>query len=545
MAFRGGRSAVALIAATAMTLGVASCSSEQETDAARAVNEFADAMARQDTQGAAEMTTSPSQAAETLGATFASMHAREVSSDAGKLVEYSDGSASFTLSTTWRWSDDRSFETTTSGSARRLSSGWKVQWDPGLLMAGMTADSRLQEVRTDATPAPTVRSANKKPFMQMEPVNEIVFNPKATRNVDKSVTALARAIKPIAPLVTAKTIGKKMAESPGDEIVAVTLRDPDMKVLASDPARIAGVTVNKTGKLVMSDRRLSTPLATGITNYWNAIRDATAGWQVQLVVPGSPPRKLAGHQGGPGPDVMTTISQSQQLTLGDAVVEVAQPATMMTLDPKTGGILAMAQNDAAAKRSIDAVGAHPVGDTLDPLYDAIDGVTRGDEKASRGALRSLGLGVDFVTAGVSLPKRVGKPNVSAASYRPENPTASILNMAALGVALDRSASGTDRAAPPYVIKGAETKVRGGGDLGTIDDDVVRRVRAEMARTAAKGDASDLTKAPGLRALVGTDGPQGPGWFIGSQGGRVIVIYCEGEKSGTAALQVAQKYFTIK
>ena len=95
-----------------------------------------------------------------------------------------------------------------------------------------------------------------------------------------------------------------------------------------------------------------------------------------------------------------------------------------------------------------------------------------------------------------------------------------------------------------MIKGVPTKVAGGA-LGDIDSAASRSVLQSMTTTVKSGDASDLTSAPGLKALVGTNGPQGPGWFIGIQGGKVIVIYTEGEKSGTAALQVAQKYFRIQ
>lgn len=543
MGIRGRSTAVALIAALVTALALVSCSSDGETDASRAVTAFAEAMARQDTQGAAEMTTSPSQAAEALGVTFAGMHAREVSVDTGRLVEYSDGSASFTLHTKWTWAGDHSFETKTSGSARRLSAGWKVQWDPGLLYTGLTADGRLQEIRTDATPAPTVRSTSGKPFMQIEPVNQIIVDPAATKNLDKTVRAVVDAVAPVAPMVTVKAVDDRLAAAQGQEIVAVTLRDPDMAMLTADPSRIAGVTVNKTGMLVMTDRRLSTPLSAGLTNYWNAIRDATAGWQVQMLVPGTPPQKLAGRQDGPGPDVNTTIDQNEQLTLGDVAVEVAQPATIMTLDAGTGAILAMAQNDAAAKRKIDAGTAYPVGSTLDPVFGAIDAAGKGgDRGTAETVLHSLGLGVQFTAPGVSLPAG-GAPKVTAAAYHPQDFTASMMNMAALGVALERSASGKDGAAP-YVIKGTQTKIAG-GQLGRLDDAVVRQIRASMTTTAKTGDASDLTGAPGLRALVGTNGPQGPGWFLGVQGGKVIVIYCEGDKSGTAALQVAQKYFKTK
>lgn len=528
----------------AMVLATTSCSSDDETDASRAVQSFAEAMSRQDTQGAAEMTTSPSQAAQSLGVTFAGMHAKELSVDPGRLVEYSDGSASFSLTTTWTWSEKHTFETKTSGSARRLSSGWKVQWDPGLLYTGLTADGRLQEVRTDAKPAPTVRTDSGKPFMQMEPVNEITVNPATTKDLDKTIQALVSAVEKVAPKVTTKSVKAQLDDAQGQEVVAVTLRDSDMSMLDSDPSRIAGVNVHKSGMLVMSDRRLSTPLSSGITNYWNALRDATAGWQVQLVTPGSPPQKLAGHQGGAAPDVNTTIDPAQQLALGAAVVEVAQPATMMALDAKTGGILAMAQNDAAAKRKIDAGTAYPVGDTLDPVFDAIEGAGKAKDKSTvDSTLNSLGLGLDYTVPGLSMPQGA-KPKITAAAYRPKDFTASMMSMAALGVALERSVEGKDTAVAPFVIKGAESKVTG-GDLGRFDDAVVRQIRDKMAATAKDGDASDITRAPGLRALVGTNGPQGPGWFVGSQGGRVFVVYCEGDRSGTAALQVLQKYFSVR
>ncbi|MFT4085588.1 MAG: NTF2-like N-terminal transpeptidase domain-containing protein [Gordonia sp. (in: high G+C Gram-positive bacteria)] len=537
------RGQLALLSIVACAVALAGCGSDQDTAATQAARAFAASMAKQDTDGTAALTTSPSQAAESLGATFASMHAKTVSTSISDTVEYSDGTASFRLTSTWKWSDDRSFEAKTTGNVRKLSTGWKVQWDPGLLYAGLPIGGNLQMIRTDATPAPIVRSTSGKPFMQMVPVYQININPAATRNLQRSVKLLAASIKPIAPLVTAKVINDKLVAAQGQEVTAVALRAEDMKVLASDPARIAGVTVLKSGMLVMTDRRMSTPLASGLTNYWQAIRDATAGWQVQMVGPGIAPRELAGEQGGPGPDVRTSVNQGEQLTLGDAVVEVAQPATIMTLDAASGGILAMAQNPAAAQNQTSGDVAYPVGNTLDPVFSAVDGASKGDEKAANDMLNDFGLGVTFTVPGVSMP-RSPSVSVSTAAFNPKNFTASMLNMGALGVALARSVGGAGQSVAPFVIKGAPSKVSG-GELGKMDPAVARQITAAMAKIAKSGDASDLTGAPGLRALVGTNGPQGPGWFVGLQGGKVVVVYCEGDKSGTAALQVAQKYFRIK
>ena len=542
MGLRFRRVVAACVVSALAAVALVACGSDDDSEPARAARAFTEAMSAQDVQASAEMTTSPSQAAEALGVSFAGMHARTVDAKVTDTVEYSDGTASFNMSTTWRWADDRDFSTTTSGSLRRLSTGWKVQWDPGLLHTGLPVGGRLQMIRTDARPAPTVRSVSGKSFMQMQPVNEIIINPAATRNLQRSVDALAAAIKPIAPLVTARVINDKIVANQGGETVAVTLRNPDMKMLASDPERIVGVTVVQTGMLVMTDRRLSTPLSTGLTNYWQALRDATAGWQVQQAVPGSPPIKLAGEQGGPAPDVMTTINQNEQLTLGDAAVEVAQPATIMSFDARTGGILGMAQNSAADGNRVVADIAYPTGSTLDPVFSALDAASKNDGEATE-KMHTLGLGVTLTVPGVVAPHQKAEGSVAAAAFAPQNFAATMLNMGTLGVSVARSLAGQHDSEPPHLIKGPPTKVTG-GRLGAMDREVTRRIAAAMAATARTGDASEITGAPGLRALVGTNGPEGPGWFVGISGGKVIVVYCEGERSGTAALQVAQKYYRI-
>ncbi|MFZ2511077.1 MAG: NTF2-like N-terminal transpeptidase domain-containing protein [Gordonia sp. (in: high G+C Gram-positive bacteria)] len=536
------RSAMALCLGAVLVVVVPACGTDDESEPTKAVRAFAAAMSRQDVQAASDLTTSPSQAAEALGVTFAGMHARTVDAQVLDTVEYGDGTASFSMKIGWAWSDDRGWGTKTTGSVRQLATGWKVQWDPTLLNAGMPVGGRLQMVRTDATPAPTVRSTSGKAFMQMQPVHEIMINPAATRNLQRSVNALAAALKPIAPLITAQVINDKIADAQGGETLAATLREPDLKLLAADPERIAGVTVVKGGMLVMSDRRISTPLATGLTNYWQAIRDATAGWQVQQAAPGAVPVELAGEQGRSGPDIMTTINQVEQLTLGDAVVEVAQPATIMTFDGTTGAILGMAQNDAAEHERVLADVAYPTGSTLDPVFDAIDSSAKTRE-AAEAQMHHLGLGLTFTVPGVVAPRDSARGTFGAASFRPQDFTATMINMGALGVAVSRSLSGEDTAVAPFLIKGSATKITGGA-LGKMTPATVRAVAAGMAATARTGDASDITGAPGLRALVGTNGASGPGWFIGLSGGKVLVVYCEDERAGTAALQVAQKYYRL-
>lgn len=539
------RATSAACAAVTCAVVVSSCSltGSSNTGASAAIDAFATALSQQDADGAAQFTTAPGQAGDSLTTTLKAMSAQRIDIDIEKPVEYSDGTATFALTTKWNWDKGRAYESSSEGTARKLSSGWKVTWDPAILQPGLGAGGHLREIRTDATPSPSVRSRSGKVFMYLQPVNEIVIDPAQTRDLTATTRALAGVIAPIAPLITPAVIGEKLAESPGKPVIAVTLRDPDMQVLAGDPARVAGVSVNRTDQLVMADRRLSSPLEDGLTNYWQAIRDATAGWQVEMVNPGVRPRRLAGEQGPPGPDVLSTVDQGVQLTLGDAAVEVGQPATILTLDALTGAILGMAQNTYAAERNIEIDRAYPVGSTLNPVFDEVGRVAGEQPEQGETLLDRLGLGVQFTVPGASVPTP-GQSGIATIGFRPGQTNMSMTNMGALGVALARASVGQASSVAPFVLKNVPTKITG-GELGGLDPALFGPILKAMTTTAATGDASDLTRAPGLKALVGTNGPEGPGWFVGIQGGQVVVIYTEDPKSGTAALQVAQKYFTIK
>ncbi|MFT4126928.1 MAG: NTF2-like N-terminal transpeptidase domain-containing protein [Gordonia sp. (in: high G+C Gram-positive bacteria)] len=514
-------------------------SNNRDTGSTAVMQAFAKDWARQDAAAAAAHTTAPGQAEESLTASLRAMGAQRIDVSVERPVEYTDGSASFSLRTTWNWSDDRSYTSETSGTARHLSTGWRVAWEPTLINSDLPSGGKLRLVRTDARPAPKVLSRSGKTFMYLQPVSEVVLDPTRSGDTGAAARSLAKVLAPIAPLVTADVINQKIAATPGRPITAVTLRDSDMAVLTRRPESVRGVTVQKSSMLVLADRRLGSPLEAGLTNYWQAIRDATAGWQVQLVGPGiATPRRLAGEQGPPGPNVATTVDQGVQLTLGDAAVMVAQPATILVLDAATGGIEGMAQNDAAAARGINIDTPYLVGSTLDPVLEAAD------RTGSRGvALDRLGLGVGFTIPGASAPAP-GQPGVATIDYERSGLKMSMSNMAAFGVAMARSMLGSPSSVAPFIINGATTRVEH-GELGDLDPAVARSVAAAMTTTARTGDASDLTNAQGLKALVGTNGPQGPGWFVGVQDGKVIVIYTEGATSGTAALQVAQKYFRIR
>jgi hypothetical protein len=536
MRFFSLRSRVAAATVVSGVLVLASCgvfSDQPVTGSQRMLADFGAALDAQDAARAAALTSAPGQAAPTIAATLAGMHAQDVSVRVTKPVEYSDGTADYGLDYTWDLGDGRTYTTSTTGTARKLSSGWRIQWDPTVLAPGLQNGGSLRLVRTDATPAPAVLDTARKPWMTPQGLTAVVFDPSATQNRADSIRRLADVIAPIAPLITAPVISRRVDAAGGKPTTVVSLRDSDMQVLAGNPASVPGVSVNRTVALLTTDRRISSPLAESTADYWQALRDATSGWAVQRVAADGGVTRLAGQQGPPAPSFSTTIAPPVQLSVNASVVDVAQPATMLVLDAGSGAILAAANNDAADTAGADLDNLVTPGSTLDPVLGAISAAAGDDRGAQDKALHSLGLGVDYTVPGVTAVSTRGA-SITAAGLD-SAPQVSALSMGALGVAVARMAG-----VAPTFVRGTTTTVRG-GELGPIDPALAARIRAAMRTTAVSGDASDLTGAPDLRALVGTNGPQGPGWFVGVTRGQVIVVHCAGERSGSAALQVVQKY----
>lgn len=535
-----GRLAATAVLALVCALGVASCgvfSKPVDTGASAMLNDFATAMENQNATDAAALTSSPGQAEGSLAASFAGMSASKVDVEVNQAEEYTDKTATFKLKTTWSLGKDRELQTETSGSARQLSLGWRIQWQPELLADNLPAGGNLRNVRTDARPSPVVQDRFGKNMLTLQTINEVTLDPAVVKNMNSTTNALAAIIEPLAPLVTPAVMRDQVAAAENKPVTVVSVRQSDMVALAGNPASISGVSIKKVPQLVLLDRRIESPIFDGVHDFWQAVRDATSGWSAQMVAPGTRPVQLAGEQGPPGPNVRTTLDPTTQLDALDAVVEVAQPASVLVLDAESGEIRGSMRNDLAAANDITVGKEYTAGSTLEPVAKVINELAGSDDARASQLLAQLGLDVDFTIPGVRPLSNHNNTSGRPIAFRPEDLKVSALNMGALGLAIARNNS-----IAPSIIAGQPGRVEG-GELGVVDEKVLAEVSGAMKSTAGTGDASDLTSAPGLRALVGTNGPQGPGWFVGIQGGQVIVVYTEGDRSGSAALAVAQRFFT--
>jgi hypothetical protein len=537
--------AIASIAAVVMTVALASCvvGGEKETDAATVVEDFVTALNNHDVDGAANLTSYPNAARAAISQMFDGLEARSTDFDVAQVIDLGSDSGFFTLDAAWNFGEGKDWTYQSQGEVRDLSVGWRVSWDPSVIVPGLGSGSTVDYTRTDAAP-PKVVDATGTLLMNEQTINAITIDPAATPDPVDTTRRLAKVIEPVAPLVTSESMLADLAAHPGQPVTAVLLRDPDYLYLESDFA-IPGVVVVKTPKLIASDRRINSPLLDPLRTAWQANRDATAGWAVNLVDHNGAAVKQAGFQGPPGPDVAATMDSHTQLAAIEAVVSAGTPAAIVAIRPSDGAILAAAQNNQAIEQGpIAFTGLRPAGGTLDLVRLASsmqNGVeprdVSGDQLAD--TARQLGLGngfhipsleqqtATFASDGSGGNESVNNIVANRTSTGANEPQVTPFGMAMLAASIARGSAPT-----PMMVFGQPATADTAASA--LPADVTDRLRDSMR------GAGGVAGYPDLIAAGAASG--GDRWFFGSRGDLAFAVFVADADGNDRAQQMTEKLF---
>ncbi|WP_442789959.1 penicillin-binding transpeptidase domain-containing protein [Nocardia sp. CDC160] len=578
------RRALTGVCAAAMLVTATACSSDSTSGLSKTVDGFADALNRDDVPAAAQATSDPATAATTLGTLYENL-GKQVHFSASK-VEKNDSGGTFTLTATWKLGKDGKDEWTytTTGRANRSGSDWKIAWDPATVAPGLNVGPLSYSVDYP-DPAKILDSAGS-PLLTQQVVTLVNVAPGA------DLAAVAAALQPVAPDVTAASLQSDLAAAQGKPITAVTLRDSDYATVQAALTNLPNVTLAQQTRLLTVDKSLASPTFSGLSDLWQQQADAAAGWAVRA-------QGTDGTQrvGGPNPkpvtDIRTTLDIGLQRAAEAALTPITTPAAIVALQPSTGAVLAMAQNAAGdAQGPIGLTGLYPPGSTFKtvtvsaalqagevtpdsmvacpgkeniegreipndnnfdlgqvPLHTAFakscnttmgrlavqlapDGLTT--------AAAQLGLGIDYVTPGLTTV--TGKaPTADTPALRVEEGigqgkvTASPFGMALVAAALAQGA-----VKPPMVVQ---------GQPGTADKQppalpagIADQVKSMMRETITGGTATALRDIPGLLGKTGTaeyiDDKHAHGWFVGIDGDLAFAVFISDAGSSEPAVQAA-------
>ncbi|WP_066908505.1 hypothetical protein [Millisia brevis] len=459
--------------------------------AVSAVDDFVTALNERDIDGAADITSYPSAASAAITSMFGNLDPTgdaQFSSSAVQLIGLDRNSAFFTLESTWTFPDakripdprdDRTWKLTSQGTVRELAVGWRVLWDPAVLMSSLTADGSLTYRRTDAAPA-QVLTTDGSVLMNEQTVHAIELDPAAMPDPVASTTALAGVINVVAPLVTPEVMQQALAASGGAPTQVVRLRNDDFAVLEDRIRAIPGVRVVGQPALIVGDRRITSPLLDIYRGIWQADRDATAGWEVDLVTPEDTLRQ-AGYQGPPPPNLRTTLDAHIQLAAEEAVVDSTTPAALVAIRPSTGAIVAAAQNSYsnAADDSV-FVDMHSVAD----LAGALAAAGTADNLDPADVARGLGAGAQFGIDGLDTAiARFHTGNFEVSQFRAVAQGGN-MDVTTFGLAMFAASIARGSVPSPSVVFERPTTVY--GEIPDLPASVYERLRAAVGPRGLSG-----------------------------------------------------------
>ncbi|WP_051017555.1 NTF2-like N-terminal transpeptidase domain-containing protein [Rhodococcus sp. R1101] len=548
MRFREWRGKRGRIVALAVCLVVAVVAlttvvfSDSRSEAQRLVDDFVAALDDRDAATAAALTSYPNAAEETIAQMYDGLSDGTVDYDVTQLVELNDESGYFTLSAGWNFGEGKDWSYQVTGAVRKLAVGWRVSWDPEVVVPDLSGGRTVHHVRTDAAP-PKIFDRTGRLLMEEQTINAVVLDPAAMPDPADTTNRLAAVLAPVAPVVTAQLMQERMDEAPGNRVTAVKLRDQDYQFLQDDIVSIPGVEVLTTPTLISADRRISTPLLDSLRSAWQLERDRTAGWAVTLEDPESGPIQVAGFQGPPPPDLQATVDSQVQLAAKEAVVTAGTPAAVVAIQPSTGGILAADVNNWAMELGpVLTHGLYPAGGVLDPLRLAA-GLERGvdpndvssDDIAT--TARSLGLGVDYEVPGFEFETaQIGHNPSGVVQFAGSDSDENLITP--LGAAVLAASVARGSAAVPTIVQGQETVVHDAPEA--LPASVIDALRGMMIDNVQNGPASYLRGHAGLAGIAAASGDDR--WFFGYTGGDLaFAVFVADADGGDRAIKMADTF----
>ncbi|MBF6100255.1 penicillin-binding protein [Nocardia cyriacigeorgica] len=563
----------------AVALLAAGCSSGPEQPDTVA-NAFVEALNRDDLPAAAALTDNPAQAGEALRGLYEGLGSEVVF----RVADAEDGR--FTLAATWKLGKDgkREWTYTTTGTAAESGDDWAIHWNPATVAPGLDKGP-LTYAPVYPEPARVLDASGGELMTE-----QVVTLVNVAQGADTA--ALAAVLAPVAPTITAASLNADLAAAEGKPITPISLRASDIAPIQQALAAVPGVTLAPQTRLLTTDKSLAAPTLSGLNELWQQRADEAAGWAVRAQTPQGTER-IAGQDPRPTADITTTLDIDLQHAAEAALAPIAQPAAVVALQPSTGNVVAVAQNEAAdAQGPIALTGLYPPGstfktvtvsaalvngavtpDTVLPCPGEADIEGRripNDDKFDLGEVplhtafarscnttmarlavnlppnaltdtaAQLGLGIDYVTPGLttvtgSVPPANTPAERVESSIGQGTVTASPFGMALVAASLAHGS-------PPAPMIVADAPGVADRTPPPLSAGVAEQVRTMMRETITAGTATQLADIPGLLGKTGTaeygDNSHAHGWFVGIDGDVAFAVFVADAGSSAPAVEAA-------
>ncbi|WP_434440094.1 penicillin-binding transpeptidase domain-containing protein [Lentzea sp. E54] len=561
-------------------------------------NDFLAKLASGDVQGAAGMTDNPNEAKETLEKFRAALKPEGLSSKVDQIRKNGETASEASVTLDWDLGKNRHWTYPTRFDVRQEGGTWKVHWASSVAHPKLAAQQsvRLTELKPD--PAP-VLDREGTPLLAPERVVSVTLVAKEAGDVPAVTKALADALNPIDQEITQQTITEGVGKTPeGQAYHVASLREPDYLSVKPRIYELPGVRFPSQITLLPPSRNFGSQVLPAVRKLVENDIAGNAGFRVSTIdAQGAEIDELHSKAPEPAKAVNIALSRTIQAAAEDAVEPLTQPTVLVAIQPSTGDILAVAQNDPAdAQGALALTGRFPPGSTLKavsalaaiqsgkvtadtplpcPGKTTIDGrrIVPNANEFDKGTIPlrsafafscnttfaqlavdmpadlltnsalSLGLGVDFEIAGLttitgSVPPATDVVERAEDAFGQGKVLASPFGMALVSASIAKGSMPV-----PQLVRGRETKAdkQPAGPPATA----LEPVRQMMREVIDYGSAPQLKPYGDVRGKTGTaqfgDGVHSHGWFMGYRGDVAFATLVLSGETSTPAVEVTARF----
>jgi cell division protein FtsI/penicillin-binding protein 2 len=359
---------LALLAALVLGAGVAGCGLFGGGGPDATASDFVTAWSAGNIAEAAAATDDPAAAGEGLAAARDALKPVSLTAQVAQVRAATDR-ATASVNVSWDlgqgrvWTYVDSLDLVTAPNAEH---GWVVRWAPTVVHPQLAARQRLSLATEAPQPAPVV-DRNGVALLAATTVVNVLLDRKAAGDLPAVTGALAKALSPIEPLITQKSITDGAAKTPDGQAYSVAvLRDTDYQGVKSAIYDLPGVRFATSQRLLAPDAGFARQVLPAVRTEMAAQLDGVAGWSVLAVDPsGTTISTLTEKAPAPGATVKVGLDRAVQTAAEDAVEPVAQQTMIVAIAPSTGDVVAVAQNGPAdAAGALALTGRYPPGSTF-------------------------------------------------------------------------------------------------------------------------------------------------------------------------------------
>lgn len=353
---------VSLCGAVALAAGVVSCTPRPDGPEP-AAQDFLSAFAERDIVGAAELTDRPDDARPAMDEAWKSLQAVSLEAESTD-VDVSGDTATVGYSYEWHLPKERVWTYTGELQMGRSGADWSVRWNSANLHPRL-GDKQTMVLRAERAEWAHVNEQAGSDVLVPGVVYRIEFDASEADNVVGTAQALSSALNAFDDAATPQAIVESATAVDGNYLVT-TLSEEDYDQIASALDNMPGVIVSEVADLVPTDPNFAPDLVGQVKKTIIDDVQGEPGWSVVVLNRnGAEIGVLTETAPEPLPSVSISLDRPIQEAAQQAVDARTDQAMMVVIEPSTGNLLAVAQNEAADRDGpVALMGLYPPGSTF-------------------------------------------------------------------------------------------------------------------------------------------------------------------------------------